>query len=359
MLLRPVRSSRPGTMPAGLVLVIVTIALAAAAVLNADAIHRRSVGKVDNPQWRVNVSGALASFSDTLRLNSPRQAIDSALGRQVGQRDREPLVPLPDFSQDTGPTPVELRTPTAEAPLRAHIVGDSLAGDVGGELQRVAAGTGLVTAELTYEVSSGLSRPDFVDWPRRLVEDLLPNHDPEVVIVVFGANDMQNMVDAQDAPIELGTQEWLDEYRQRTSDAMDLLYDEEGGRLVVWLGLPVVGPGSGLDQRVVDQVNHIYWSEADERGWVDFVDSWSLFVDDEGAYTDRLAMADGERREVRDLDGIHFTMAGAERLAWAVLAHVADHAEIGHAVEPPASQVAPDEITERDELPEVGPIRDS
>lgn len=356
VLLRPVRSSRPGTMPAGMVLVIGLLALVAAAVMNAESIHRRSIGKVDNPQWRVSVSSAVASFADFLWLNAPRNTLDRALGREHSGADPSgPAITLPEFAADEQAEGTDIREPTADEPLRTHIVGDSLAGDAGRALQRVAADTGLMTAELTYEVSSGLSRPDFVNWPARLADDLLPAHDPEVLIVLFGANDMQNMVDEDGSAVDVGSVRWLEMYRERVGETMDLLRDPDGGRLTVWLGLPSVGPGSGLDPVVVDQVNHIYWSEAEERPWVDFVDTWAMFVDDDGEYAERLPMGDGQARELRDLDGIHFTMAGAERLAWAVLEHVAEYVDMGDTVSPPASQSLPDDVTEREELPERRP----
>jgi len=56
VVLRPFRSSRPGTMPAGLVLVILLGALLIAMVGSADATLRQSQAKRGNSGWRTDVA---------------------------------------------------------------------------------------------------------------------------------------------------------------------------------------------------------------------------------------------------------------------------------------------------------------
>src|SRR3546814_11626042 len=86
------------------------------------------------------------------------------------------------------PAPPELRRPTAEAPLRVFVGGDSVVRDAGESLLRIAADDPLLAASLHYEIATGLSRPDFYDWPSALVSDSEPP-DPELAIILFGVND--------------------------------------------------------------------------------------------------------------------------------------------------------------------------
>ena len=75
-------SRREGTMPAGLVIVIVVVGLLAAALLNADATLRKSKSHGDG--FRQDVAAAVASVSDAIGLSGGRNRMDEALGRDIG-----------------------------------------------------------------------------------------------------------------------------------------------------------------------------------------------------------------------------------------------------------------------------------
>ena len=75
------------------------------------------------------------------------------------------------------------------------IAGDSDAGTFGPYLDRLLADTDLVDTALDYKVSSGLARPDFFDWTARLHEHV-PVVDPDIVVITFGGNDAQGLLDA-------------------------------------------------------------------------------------------------------------------------------------------------------------------
>ena len=51
-------------------------------------------------------------------------------------------------------------------PLKLWVGGDSLAGSLGPALGTLAGATGVVQPYFHSRVSSGLSNPSFVDWPR-------------------------------------------------------------------------------------------------------------------------------------------------------------------------------------------------
>ncbi len=64
--------SRPGTLPAGLVVVVVAGALVVSMVVNADATLRNSQAKRNNPAWRTDVARHVADLSDAMGLTAPR-----------------------------------------------------------------------------------------------------------------------------------------------------------------------------------------------------------------------------------------------------------------------------------------------
>ena len=49
-------------------------------------------------------------------------------------------------------------------------------------------------------MASGLTRPDYYDWPAALAADLEAT-DPEVVVAVFGVNDAQGIVLPDGTPV--------------------------------------------------------------------------------------------------------------------------------------------------------------
>ena len=74
----------------------------------------------------------------------------------------------------------------------------------------------------------------------------------------------------------------------------------------------------GFSARMAD-IDTIYREEAARREGFVYFDSWSLFVDSAGKYNAFLPDANGATQNMRQADGVHLTLAGADRLASAVL----------------------------------------
>ncbi len=350
-LLRPNRSARPGTMPAGLILVVTVVAMLATLVVNADVIERESRSKNDGT-WRHTLAEFFATVTGP--LTGLRERIDTALGKDVptDQAPREGEVTYTEANPAdlarAAATP-QMRTPTAEEPLRLWVGGDSIVGIFGTELLKASSATGIIKGRLDYKPSTGLSRPDYFDWPNHM-RNVAKDEDPEVMVVMFGANDIQGMRVAGGAVQPL-TPGWLEEYRKRVGEIMDIMRDEkDGDRLVVWVGALPMGPNSGV--KGMEQVNYIYWSEAQKRPWIRYVDSWPFFVGPNGEYEARLTSADGKERLLRERDNIHLTAAGGDRLAWAVLSALGQTVDLSQSqATAPDDQRAPDSVQERPEVP--------
>ena len=358
MLVRPFRPSRPGTMPAGLVLLIVVLALAVAAFLNADATLRKSKAKGDG--WRQDVAQMVANVSDAVGLNRARSGVDDAMGRTrdnsasldelLAEKQAQAEADAAAEQATLVAAPPKLRQPTPEAPLRFWVGGDSVAGTYGTSMQRIASETGLFTPTLDYRVSTGLARPDYFNWPEHFVKDILPGVQPDVMVMMFGANDSQNMV-VDGKPLERFSDPWLAEYRRRVAATMDLLKSENNDRMIVWVGAAPTGPNSGV--ATLDKENYIYWSEAQKRPWVTYVDTWAILGNADYQYAGSAPYADGQTRNMYQKDNVHLATTGADRLAWATLAHLGTFVDLSLSkAAPPASQTAPATVKERDTLPQ-------
>lgn len=81
-----------------------------------------------------------------------------------------------------------LRTVTSADPLKVWIIGDSFNELFGPALVNRATDTKVIDAAVDFRYSSGLSRPEFLDWPAYIAREL-----PDAVVVIFGGNDAQDV----------------------------------------------------------------------------------------------------------------------------------------------------------------------
>lgn len=344
-------------MPAGLVLVVMVLALLVAGLLNADATLRKSNAKGDGV--RNEVARVVASVSDTLRINLLRKSVDDALGKnRLSDVDAEELVRRQaelaaqqaiDAANEAARRVPELPAPTPAAPLKLWIGGDSITQTFGNSLQRIALGTGVFSPTLDYRVSTGLARPDYFNWPEHLVRDVLPTN-PRILVIMFGANDSQNMTGPNGRVIVRGSEDWNVEYRRRVAATMDLLKSPTNDRITVWVGAVPVGPGTKV--RGMDELDHIYWSEAQSRPWIQYFDSWPFFTNEDLQFEASLPNADGVVRSMRQKDNVHLSAVGGDRLSWAVIDRIGDLVDLSAGnVTPPPSQAPPPSLVERSEIP--------
>lgn len=339
----------PKRWAAGHVIIAVVVALLLGALLNAQDLlataERQEFGATRT--LAVGIAEPLASISHALLLDRPRDVIDSALGQGVDDvviaaaDNNEPSLPDGQIDVATPSTESESETPsatatptepevtggrgadrpvTAEDPLTVYIGGDSMVGQFGAALEDVLFKTGVVeTTEVKYEFESGLTRPDFVDWPARL-QGVSLAQDPDVMVLFFGGNDAQplkldNVVYEPSAP------EWQAEYRSRVAGVMTQLV--EAGHIVYWMGMPI--PEEANFEAKMEILNEIYSSEADAHGdQVRFFRSWELFAGSNGRYSEFLPDDDGDVVDMRLDDGIHLTTAGAYRMARALAPVIAE-----------------------------------
>ena len=190
----------------------------------------------------LDLVGPVAALSRGLQLSH----IVSATGREnrlpggtVGLTTSGPRPAPPAAGPRRGPCPTpgtprrprppttvppNPKLPTAANPLRVLIVGDSIGLDMGGPLQSDLAGTGVVSAALDARESTGLTRPDYFNWPAELPADL-KSCEPQVVVVMIGANDAQDFLGPPDVPYT--SPQWNTLYAQRVAQFMQIA--ESGG----------------------------------------------------------------------------------------------------------------------------------
>jgi uncharacterized protein len=262
--------------------------------------------------------GPVAALSRALGLSH----IVSATGREHslpggtnglitrGPSDAAAKAPDARHSAHAGDTtttvPADARHPTVADPLRVLIVGDSLGLDMGGALQYDLAATGVVSASLDARESTGLTRPDYFDWPAELQSDL-EKVDPQVVVVMMGANDAQDFLGPPDVPYS--SPQWNVIYSQRASQFMKTA--ESGGATVIWIGMPPMqNPGLSAQMNDIDAVDQS--AAAHQTPPVHYLSTWTVLGTPQGAYTAFITNGAGQVVNIRTPDGTHLTPGGSQ-----------------------------------------------
>ena len=106
------------------------------------------------------------------------------------------------------------------------------------------------------------------------------------------------------------SEKWGELYARRVDEMIGVL--KAKGVPVFWVGLPPVR-GARATSEVV-YLNDIYRGRAEKAGIV-YIDVWDGFVDDAGNFNNYGADFEGQTRRLRTGDGLHFTRAGARKLA--------------------------------------------
>lgn len=253
----------------------------------ADPTEGETSSAIDGVQ-RIDVSGGIVTPDE----DDPVDRTGSAVATTVA-----PVVVAPGV-------------PTVDDPLDLWIVGDSMVQFFGDTLASMANDTGIIDATAESKLSSGLSRPDFFDWPARLSE-LLADQDPEALVIMYGGNDAQGLV-TPDGVAQPFSDLWVAEYSGRVGAVMDLV-TAGSDRQVLWVGQPIMRSGD-FDAKM-QELNTIYAAEAATRGQVTFVATRALFQTSSGGYDRYLPNDAGEIVDVRLSDGIHLSTAGGRWLS--------------------------------------------
>jgi lysophospholipase L1-like esterase len=261
----------------------------------------------------LDVLGPIATISRDLGLSHVVSIADGIIGRHGNQPGNGLSASTAARHQSSTTTTTTLpivvlnHHPSVKDPLRVLVVGDSLGIDLGDVLVNDLSATGVIQATLDGQVSTGLTRPDYFDWPAELADDL-PRYTPQVIVIMMGANDAQDLPGPPDVPF--GTPTWDNTYRERVSDFMAEATSR--GARVIWVGMPPMqNPGLSA---AMQQINGLVQEVAKKYTAVDFVASWTVLGTPDGQFAPYLVEG-GQEVNVREPDGTHIAPGGAQVLS--------------------------------------------
>lgn len=231
----------------------------------------------------------------------------------------EEPAPAPPPVQQTRPrqqaTPVKPATPAkpkvekAADAARLAVFGDSLAIDLTKALERFYADDPNLIVTGYGDSASGMVRTDYLDWNDKLAKEIASNSF-DIAVVMIGVNDRQDMqIDGKSYAVL--TPEWTQAYDARLNRFLGQL--RAARKPVIWMGLP---PMSGNEfSTAMSQISALQKLAAFSAG-ADYLDIYDRFVGEDGRYSAYGPDVSGQNALMRKDDGIHFSNAGSDKLAF-------------------------------------------
>lgn len=196
------------------------------------------------------------------------------------------------------------------------ILGDSMAAtDFGRALQKQLDAHQRIRCARRGKSATGLARPDFFDWTREAKRQL-KKHDPDLVVVIVGGNDGQDLIAknrARKRRVFWKSKRWKKAYQKRVERFIKLLKGED--RQVAWLELPV------MDRKHLEKklktIRAAQKEVIDRLGPdVQYVPTREFFVNAKGKLIRRKKIKGWKRAQrLRQGDGIHFSVPGSKYFA--------------------------------------------
>jgi len=215
----------------------------------------------------------------------------------------------------------EPRAPAVVKPplTKVLLLGDSLiATGFGVRLESELDRTPGVVAYRKGKSASGLARPDFFDWMRE-AQHQISAREPDVIIILMGGNDGQDLTSTGRSKrrVRWKSNGWRDAYAARVDELLARAWAP--GRTIIWLGLPKMGLGSL--ERKLQLIREIQQARVKTKPGAVYLETSPHLLNTEGELR-VYGIVRGKRKTLRAEDGIHFTMAGSDFLADALVGDV-------------------------------------
>lgn len=223
---------------------------------------------------------------------------------------------LPGCSSEPEPKvePDDLFVPHARKKC-VLLVGDSLSIGLANQLQSAYKGQNALRFVHLGRVSSGLTRPELIDWPKTLAT-LSGREKPDAVVIMIGANDDKSLPGPDGGSIPFESAAWDKAYSRAVAEFLDIARSGNPDATLYWIGAPVMSdPALAAAMRRINAIIATTCARKNAR----FIDAATLFTDKRGGFARYAVDEDGDIRSIRYPDGVHLTVSGAKMLAGYVL----------------------------------------
>ncbi len=206
--------------------------------------------------------------------------------------------------------------------LKILIIGDSMMMEgLGPTLQKALRQRKDIEVVREGRYSSGLSKPDFFNWPENL-KKLLIKHNPDMLIISLGANDTQDIMVGK-RRFQIDTEGWERVYAIRVINFLELA--TENNRKVLWVSLPVMGRmpyanRTRLINAITEDMSSFYPAVSYEN--------IEHLLTQNGKYTSFIKGKDNKTIRLRSKDNIHVSTAGGQILTNYILPYADERVNV-------------------------------
>ena len=161
------------------------------------------------------------------------------------------------------------------------------------------------------KASSGLARPDFHDWTKRIAE-VNKQHSPDAYIISLGTNDYQAIYHRKKWIKVKDKERWIKEYTARVDQMLALASGPDKNRLVVWVGPVPFNTPKGRNMSL--RINRILKERiAAFDGPAVFIDMRSKLMSKDRP-TEFFRDAAKRKKRTYRKDNVHLTIAAVQHL---------------------------------------------
>jgi hypothetical protein len=225
------------------------------------------------------------------------------------QQQEAPVVEAPVITKKADLPPAKPKIPKNDTAVRLAVFGDSLATDLAKALDRFYAEDPNIAIIAQGVGDTGFVRTDVFDWNAKVNEAIAANSF-DIAVFIIGINDRQKMR-INDVSYGSLTPEWSAEYQSRVAAVVSAL--RAANKPTIWVGLPPMAKTEY--NKTMSGISEIQRLAA-FGGGAEFLDIYERFVDEEGKYSSYGPDLNGKNVRMRKDDGIHFSSAGADKLAF-------------------------------------------
>src|SRR5690606_20542563 len=157
--------------------------------------------------------------------------------------------------------------------------------------------------------SSGFVRDDYFDWNGALAEQIAADSF-DLAVVIIGINDRQE-IRSEGRTYPALSDGWVAAYQDRLNRFLGQL--RAARKPVIWLGLPPMSRSEYSS--AISQISALHRMAAFSGG-AEFLDIYDRFLGEDGRYSSYGPDVSGQNALMRKDDGIHFSNAGSDKLAF-------------------------------------------
>ncbi|HOF01550.1 MAG TPA: DUF459 domain-containing protein [Spirochaetota bacterium] len=287
------------------VYLILFIIIVIALTFNSKALYQWAE-RLDIGRFRtaaMKILSPINQFSEKLGFGIPYSVVREKFLKYSGVEEVSPeVVEDLSYSQDASDDKTYF---SRENKLKILLLGDSMMKEAFSSMINASlANNNSIYTYTLANYSSGLSRPDFFNWPLE-TEKLLSEYRFDLAICILGMNDAQD-IEENGIKYFVNSENWNNIYRERAEKFVSLL--SENITKVYWLGVPIMRDDR-YNKRML-KLNQIFSDVCKNFANVKFFDI-SQKLSDAGRYTDYLKI-DGVLVKIRLSDGKHVTYEGAK-----------------------------------------------